>query len=178
MEVAISIVVSGVPGSGKTTLALPLAAEIQAPLLNKDTIHETLFDSLGLADRESSLRVGKASVDLMYALARRTPLVVLDNFWRHSEAPTLSRIDSLLIQIYCRCPPLLAMERYRSRAPSRHRAHFEEEVIYDSREVWFTEPPGPLDLPGPLVEVNTEHPVELAPLVQWVQRHVEDARLS
>lgn len=39
------IVVNGVPGSGKTTLAGPLAAAMRTPLLAKDRIKEALFDS-------------------------------------------------------------------------------------------------------------------------------------
>jgi Ni2+-binding GTPase involved in maturation of urease and hydrogenase len=37
-------VVSGPAGSGKTTLADPLAAELQLPLISKDSIKEALAD--------------------------------------------------------------------------------------------------------------------------------------
>jgi predicted kinase len=39
--------VSGAPGAGKTSLAGPLAAELGYALLTKDTIKETLHDTLG-----------------------------------------------------------------------------------------------------------------------------------
>jgi predicted kinase len=41
------VYVSGAPGSGKTSLAVPLAAELGYPLLAKDRIKETLHDALG-----------------------------------------------------------------------------------------------------------------------------------
>ncbi|MEU9166957.1 hypothetical protein AB0D34_03985 [Streptomyces sp. NPDC048420] len=39
------MLVTGAPGAGKSTLALPLAAELRFPLLTKDHIEETLHDS-------------------------------------------------------------------------------------------------------------------------------------
>lgn len=41
------IVIGGYSGSGKTTLAQGLARALSLPLLSKDVIKETLFDSLG-----------------------------------------------------------------------------------------------------------------------------------
>ena len=42
------VYVSGAPGSGKTSLAVPLAAELGYALLAKDRIKETLHDALGV----------------------------------------------------------------------------------------------------------------------------------
>ena len=41
------VLVSGAPGSGKTTLAHPLAEQLGLPLFAKDTIKEALHDNLG-----------------------------------------------------------------------------------------------------------------------------------
>lgn len=46
------IVISGIPASGKTTLASQLAPVLNLPLLDKDDILESLFDSLGIGDAE------------------------------------------------------------------------------------------------------------------------------
>lgn len=40
------VLVSGAPGAGKTTIAQPLAEALGFPLLSKDHIKETLYDSL------------------------------------------------------------------------------------------------------------------------------------
>lgn len=40
------IIVNGLPGSGKTTLATQLATELSLPLFRKDAIKETLADAL------------------------------------------------------------------------------------------------------------------------------------
>jgi hypothetical protein len=41
------VFVSGAPGAGKTSLALPLAAELGFALVCKDRLKETLHDALG-----------------------------------------------------------------------------------------------------------------------------------
>jgi hypothetical protein len=44
------IYVSGAPGSAKTSLAAPLAAELGYALLTKDRIKETLHDAFGVPE--------------------------------------------------------------------------------------------------------------------------------
>jgi 2-phosphoglycerate kinase len=41
------ILVSGAPGTGKTTVANALATRLQIPTVSKDAIKESLFESLG-----------------------------------------------------------------------------------------------------------------------------------
>jgi predicted kinase len=91
------VYVSGAPGTGKTSLAGPLAAELGYALLTKDTIKETLHDTLGApeAGLAWSRRLGGASMELLWALAARAPAVVIEaNFRRtasSSAAPARTR---------------------------------------------------------------------------------------
>jgi predicted kinase len=46
------ILVSGAPGAGKTTIAARLSRNLRMPMVSKDAVKESLFDSLGWSDRE------------------------------------------------------------------------------------------------------------------------------
>ncbi len=79
---------SGAPGSGKTSLAVPLAAALGYALLAKDRIKETLHDAFGAPgpDRAWSRRLGGAAMELLWALAADAPAVVIEaNFRPRSE---------------------------------------------------------------------------------------------
>jgi hypothetical protein len=64
------ILISGLPGTGKSTLARVLAQRYALPLICKDTIKEPLFDLIGAVDRAASRRLSDASFAAMFALAR------------------------------------------------------------------------------------------------------------
>lgn len=56
------VVISGLPGSGETTLALQLAPPLGLPVLAKDSILEELFDVKGVGDAMWRRRLaGKAT---------------------------------------------------------------------------------------------------------------------
>src|SRR5262245_10823924 len=79
------ILVTGLPGTGKSTLARALASRYRAPILCKDTIKEPLLDGIGATDRAGSRRLSDASFAVMFALAREslgagTDLVLEGNF--------------------------------------------------------------------------------------------------
>ena len=55
------ILVAGPPGSGKSTVARPVAEALGLPLLVKDAIKDTLMDELGApATVEESRELGRA----------------------------------------------------------------------------------------------------------------------
>ena len=75
-------VLSGLPASGKTTVARPLAAALSLPLLDKDGILESLFESLGVSTTEERSCLSRASDRVLQNVATTSQQgAVLSSFW-------------------------------------------------------------------------------------------------
>jgi predicted kinase len=165
------VVVSGLPGSGKTTLATAVARELRLPLLSKDVIKETLFDVLGTGDVEWSKRLGQAGTQVLLELARRSSGAVLESFWDPAIArDELRGLGGAVVELFCDCPPSVARDRYRGRvAEGRHPGHLDTERDRDFDD-WIRSGRGePVSTGGPLRRVTTTAPVDVAAVVEWIR---------
>lgn len=63
------VVISGPPGSGKTTLAAGMAQEMRLQLIAKDQIKETLMSVLTAPNVGASRTIGQAAIEVMDAVA-------------------------------------------------------------------------------------------------------------
>jgi predicted kinase len=128
-------VITGLPATGKTTLARALARALVAPLLAKDDIKEPLLDVLGVADRAASRRLSDASFAVLFALAAEqlasVGAVVLEGNFRPGEhepdfRALLARhaLESCA-QVLCRSAEPLRQTRLQARGAdgSRHPGH-------------------------------------------------------
>lgn len=84
------ILVTGIPASGKSTLAQFIADELKLPLFSKDKIKEILFDTVGFRSREEKVALGTAAMDIMYHAAeqlmqRSLPFLLENNFENASK---------------------------------------------------------------------------------------------
>ena len=170
------MVVSGLPGSGKTSLARTLAAALDLPLLSKDVIKEAVADVLGTGDQDWSRKVGEAAFEALYALARDTPAAVLESHWTAVSRPGLLALERPMVEVHCTCEDDVLRARLKARASTdRHPIHrdvIDPEVIDEI----VGDPEGaPLRL-GPLLEVDTTAGFDMAAVVAWVRR--EQALLS
>src|SRR3954447_25374796 len=79
------VVISGLPGSGKTTLGRRLAHALSLPLLDKDEILEALFDSPGVGDSQWRNRLSRSADVVFQRLADQTSGAILASFWKHPQ---------------------------------------------------------------------------------------------
>lgn len=130
------ILVSGLPASGKTSLAEEIGKALALPVMNKDAIKELLFDTLGWSNRDWSKKLGAASMELLWFIAERhvrarSPLVLESNFVKSFADQALAGLRAhsplRVIEVHCVADREVLAERYRKRAEDgeRHPGHME-----------------------------------------------------
>ena len=164
------VVVSGAPGSGKTTLAAVLAPALQMPRIGKDLIKESLWDTLDppKGDRQWSRQLGGAAMEVLWTLAALSPRVLIEaNFRPHSdyERGKLASLSSRIVEVYCWCPSDVARQRFESRGtdPTHHPAHVDS-TLDPELLAEFDQPMGL----GNLIRVDTTLPVDVTALAEMI----------
>jgi thymidylate kinase len=170
------LVVSGLPGSGKTTLGRQLAAGLRLPLFDKDDILEALFDALGVGDADWRQRLSRASDVILQRLALASNGAVLTSFWRNSQITTpsgtptdwLAGASKPIVEVYCRCEPEVAAARYLSRV--RHPGHLDsakraEDVLCQFRALAAM---GPLGV-GKLLTIETTDDIDAGRVITDIE---------
>lgn len=168
--------VSGIPGSGKTTVARRLAPDLGLPLLDKDDILDRLFESKSVGDDEWRRMLSRESDLILQQDAVRSTGAVLVSFWRLPGMPSDSGTPAdwlrdpshRLVNVHCVCSPESAADRFSARR--RHPGHLDDARARTKLVTSLQAVAGlpALDL-GPRIEVDTTRDVVLDDLAQRVR---------
>lgn len=157
------MVVTGVPGAGKTTLGSALAAALGATFLSLDAIKESLYAGGDSPGDPYELRLA-AERELALQMAAADGTVVLD-VWIAPGRDT-QRITGLLqqdgrqiVELLCRVPADVAVARYSGRRRGGPHRVPDEPTLQRIREA--SDVIEPLGI-GAFVEVDTSKPVDVA----------------
>lgn len=171
------VVVSGLPGSGKTTLARQLADELGLPLLDKDDILGRLFEANVIGDSAWRRGLSRESDVILEREAAASTGAVLTSFWRvpgmaaDSGTPThwLHGLSNLVVNVHCVCSPETAAKRFLER--KRHAGHLDGHSTYADvlASLQALATLGTLDV-GPRLDVDTSGPVTIDNVVREIRR--------
>jgi predicted kinase len=161
------VVVSGPPASGKTTVSGAIAPVLGLPLIAKDTIKQALMTVLAVPDVSASRVVGRASVAALLAVAAESGGAVLESVWHRYAVDDLRRLPGEVVEVFCRCDPAVAAERYALRAGSRDAGHFDAERV--TAELWNDEVARPVAGGWPVIEVDTAFPVDVEAIIAAIR---------
>ncbi|HEU5228972.1 MAG TPA: AAA family ATPase [Ktedonobacteraceae bacterium] len=184
------IIITGLSGTGKTTLGKRLAQELRLPFIYKDGIKELLFDDLGWHDRAWSRKLGQATYSILYhvieaQLTGGCSLIVESNFSPKFSTPDFLSLQQCSdfdpFQILCfTMPGDLLLQRCKNRVTSgqRHPGHVEHLCYEELAPSLLKGREDPLPIGGPVLEVDTTDfsAIDYKKIVGAVSEFIADRR--
>lgn len=156
------VIITGHPGTGKTTLAHRLSVELGLPVMCKDEVKEILFDRLGWDDKEWSQKLSLASYAVMDYVIENTlgagsGLIIESNFIAEYDSERMKgfiqKFGARAVQVLLYCNESVRSDRFMNRISSgnRHPGHHTRDKAQEHLE-------GPKRIPLaldiPLIEID------------------------
>ena len=157
------IIVSGRPGSGKTTFAKKLGSEIFMPVISRDEIKEGYVHSFGKKHSELSEKANKESTDIFFnilmELVNNNISVIAEAAFQHEIwSYYLSRFigKTKMYLLICKPDEKIALERFINRGlnnPKREYFHGDKGVDFNISK--YIEPH--LDVPTLYIDTTGDY---------------------
>lgn len=143
------ILMSGLPASGKTTVAEYISEKMNLSVISKDDIKEILFDTIGFTSRENKLKLGIASSGIMNYIVEKMmqnnlPFIV-DNNFENTGASEIKNLvkkynyDAVTVLVDGDIDIIYGRFIERDKSPDRHRGHVVN-TMYPEKETNQFEP--------------------------------------
>jgi predicted kinase len=164
------VLVNGLPGSGKTTLATGLARTLHAPLISKDAIKEAVADIVSAVPGPA---LGMAAGEMMWTLAAAMSGTVVRESWWFKPRDLRFVVSGLrrcrpasVVEVWCSVSPHVAKSRYAAR--QRHPIHDDQRQRAEAWPRWEAEAE-PLGV-GPVVHADTHDAVDLVDVADRIAK--------
>ena len=138
------ILVTGIPAAGKSTMAEAMSERLKLPVISKDTVKELLFDNVGFQSRAEKVKLGIASMEIMYYVAGQLmkagqPFILENNFEYSSEHGMKNLLENYqysALTIILTGDYKVIYQRFleRESSPDRHRGHVVNDCYPEKKE--------------------------------------------
>lgn len=127
------ILITGMPGAGKSALAIKMSSIFNIRCFAKDEYKEILFDTIGFKSRQEKVKLGVMAMEMMYQDAEKemqnNTLFILDNNFENASKEgleyLLNKYNYTAITVRLTGNPGTIYKRYveRDLNTNRHRGH-------------------------------------------------------
>lgn len=157
------IIICGLPGSGKTTLANELSKQLNIACVHKDSIKELLYEIQNCSTLDDSKRLGQQSVKLLLGLAeehikRGVDIIIESPFNFPEDYPLfeswIKDYGADIFSVICYIDQNERAKRFQER--ERHVSHHDTDRIIDHLKKEFDYN----DMPGKQVRIETNRSVK------------------
>ncbi len=184
------IIISGLPGTGKTTLAKKISDKYHLPLVSMDAIKETMWNTMGHEfDFEFNDKIGRTAFELVFyyineTLCKEVSLVVEAHFSPERNNDRINKLkekyETNLIQIYCDCETKALQKRFKERMikDSYHKGHKHTISLYGEERVLNSlgTKNKRLDIDGVTYNLDTTNPekIDYEKLFEFIESNIQN----